>query len=195
MDIAAVVGLGNPGAEYVATRHNVGFRVVDELAQRWRVVTWRHRYHAAVARRRGGRPTWLVKPQTYMNLSGDALALFCAGEGIVPAQSLVVVDDVELPLGALRLRERGGAGTHNGLRSLVVALGEGFPRLRLGIRGDHADDDLADHVLAPFEAAELDAVETMIARAADCVEAALRVGLVRASTQFNQAVPASPTSE
>ena len=192
MDLEAVVGLGNPGAEYAATRHNIGFRVVDELARRWRIAAWRSRYHARVARRGGGRAAWLVKPQTYMNDSGEALALFCAGEELHPAQCLVVVDEVDLPLGQLRLRDRGGPGTHNGLRSLVDAVGEGFPRLRVGTRGEHPWDDLADYVLAPFEASEQAIVEELVGRAADCVEAALRFGTSRAATQFNQSAAPPP---
>ncbi len=187
MHIAAVVGLGNPGEEYADTRHNVGFQVVDELARRWRLSTWRSRYRSRVVRRAGGAATVLVKPQTFMNLSGDALALFCEGEELVPAQCLVVVDDVELPLGQLRIRASGGPGTHNGLRSLVEAVGEGFPRLRLGIRGERPWEDLAEYVLAPFEPEERAAAEGLVGRAADCVEAALRVGVARAANRFNQA--------
>ena len=118
--------------------------------------------------------------------------MFCEGEELVPAECLVVVDDVDLALGQLRLRPRGGPGTHNGLRSIVEAVGEEFPRMRLGIRGEHAWDDLAEYVLAPFEPDELQAVDKMVARAADCVEAALRVGVGRAATEFNQV---STTSE
>ncbi len=186
MGIGAVVGLGNPGAEYAGGRHNIGFRVVDELARRWRLDVWRNRHRSLVARRAGGRPAFLVKPQTYMNLSGEAFALFCEREELIPAECLVVVDDVDLALGQIRLRPRGGPGTHNGLRSIVEAAGEEFPRLRLGIRGERAWDDLAEYVLAPFEPGELPVVDAMVERAADCVEAALRLGLGRAATQFNQ---------
>jgi PTH1 family peptidyl-tRNA hydrolase len=190
MDIAAVVGLGNPGAEHAPTRHSVGFMVVDEMARRWRLTGWRHRDRSLMVRRAGGRPTLLVKPQTYMNLSGDAVALLCAQENLDSAECLVVVDDVELPLGQLRLRESGGPGTHNGLRSIVDAIGEGFPRLRLGICGEHPWDDLAEYVLTPFDDDEKESVATMVKRAADCIEATLRVGIVRAASQFNQAASA-----
>ena len=125
-------------------------------------------------------PTLLVKPQTFMNLSGDALALFRPARSSRPGQCLVVVDDVDMPLGQLRLRERGGPGTHNGLRSIVDAIGEDFPRLRLGICGEHPWDDLAEYVLAPFETEEREAVSAMVKRAADCIEAALRLGIARA---------------
>ncbi|MEW6337183.1 MAG: aminoacyl-tRNA hydrolase [Acidobacteriota bacterium] len=194
MDIGAVVGLGNPGPEYALTRHNVGFRVVDELARRWRASVFSHRYRALVARRAGGRRLLLVKPQTYMNLSGDALRLLCDGEALKPEQCLVVVDDVELPLGQLRLREAGGAGTHNGLRSIVERLGEGFPRLRVGVAGESPWRDLADYVLAPFEGPEEEAVGESLVRAADCVEMALHAGLARAATRFNRN-PAPPPQE
>jgi PTH1 family peptidyl-tRNA hydrolase len=195
MDIAAVVGLGNPGAEYSLTRHNVGFLVVDEMARRWRLDSWHNRFHAKVARRAGGRPTFLVKPQTFMNLSGEALALFTAGEQVAPGQCLVVVDDVDMPLGQIRLRERGGPGTHNGLRSIVEAIGEDFPRLRLGICGEHPWADLADYVLAPFEPVEREVATAMVKRAADCIEAALRLGIPRAATQFNQAASGASAAD
>lgn len=195
MDIAAVVGLGNPGAEYALTRHNVGFLVVEEMARRWRVTNWRSRYRSRVARRAGGRPTFLVKPQTFMNMSGDALALLTGGEELAPGQCLVVVDDVDMPLGQLRLRERGGPGTHNGLRSIVDAIGENFPRLRLGICGEHPWDDLAGYVLAPFEAEEKEAAAAMVKRAADCIETALRLGIARTATQFNQTASAASATD
>ena len=192
MDIVAVVGLGNPGPEYAATRHNLGFWVVDELAARWRVARWRNAYHARVARRSGGHATWLVKPQDFMNCSGDPLAAFLRGEGLGLEQILVVVDDVELPLGQLRLRSSGGAGTHNGLRSLVDAVGEGFPRLRVGIRGEATWYDLADYVTAPFSREEEPLARDAAKAAADCVEMALRVGLGRAATRYNRAPVVEP---
>lgn len=185
MDLAAIIGLGNPGVEYANSRHNIGFRVVDALAGRWRVAAWQHRYSSLLGRRGGARPLWLVKPQTYMNLSGSAVVAFCRAVGLEPGELLVVVDDVDLPLGSLRLRARGGAGTHNGLRSVVESIGEGFPRLRLGVRGATPWRDLAQYVLAPFEPAELETVEAMVARACECVEAVLHQGLARAATTFN----------
>ena len=185
MTIAAVIGLGNPGAEYAATRHNVGFRVVDELAGRHAAGQWRSRYRSEVRGTRGEPAVLLVKPRTFMNLSGFAVAALCAGEALEAGSCLVVVDDVELPLGVLRLRARGGSGTHNGLRSVTTAVGEGFPRLRLGIRGEEPFGDLADYVLAPFEAGEEALAEAMVRRAADCVEAVLTEGVERAASAFN----------
>lgn len=189
LDIGAIVGLGNPGEAYADTRHNVGFRVVDALADRWRVGDWERRYLSLLARRRGARPLWLVKPQTFMNLSGRAVAALCRGENLAAGQVLVVVDDVDLPLGVVRLRARGGPGTHNGLRSLVEEIGEGFPRLRLGVRGQAPWQDLADYVLSPFAPAEQEAVESMVVRACACVEAVLHEGFARAASRFN-----SPTA-
>ncbi len=195
MDITAVVGLGNPGPEYTATRHNLGFWVVDELAARWRVSTWRSAYRSRVARRSGGRATWLVKPQDFMNCSGGPVGAFLRGEDLTPEQVLVVVDDIELPLGQIRLRSRGGAGTHNGMRSLVEVLGEGFPRLRVGIRGQASWYDLAAYVLAPFARDEEPQVREVVRTAADCVEAALKIGIERAASRFNRAPGATEESE
>ena len=192
MAIAAVVGLGNPGPDYVATRHNVGFRVVEELARRLRVSAWTHEYRSLVARRVRGTALLLAKPSTYMNASGEAVISICRGEAFLPSQCLVVVDDVELPLAQLRLRASGGPGSHNGLRSIVEHIGEGFPRLRLGIRGEQPWRDLADHVLAEFDETERAFVDGMIARAADCVEEALRLGIPRAATRFNAPDPLPP---
>jgi len=192
MAIAAVIGLGNPDSEYEKTRHNVGFRVVDVLARRWRVASWEHRYRALIGRRSGSRPTLLVKPQTYMNLSGDAVAPLCRGAELTPGECLVVLDDVELPLGQLRMRERGGPGTHNGLRSISAAIGDSFPRLRLGVCGVEPWRDLADYVLAEFDAMEAGAAEEMVRRAADCVEMALHAGVARAANQFNRAAEGEP---
>jgi peptidyl-tRNA hydrolase, PTH1 family len=192
MAIAAVVGLGNPGPDYVATRHNVGFRVVEELARRLRASVWTHEYRSLVARRVRGTALLLAKPSTYMNASGEAVVSICRGEALLPSQCLVVVDDVELPLAQLRLRASGGPGSHNGLRSIVEHIGEGFPRLRLGIRGEQPWRDLADYVLAEFEETERAVVDGMIARAADCAEEALRLGIPRAATRFNVPDPPPP---
>jgi len=188
MTVELVVGLGNPGAEYVATRHNVGFRVVDELARRSGAASWQRRGSSLVIGVERGRPVVLAKPQTYMNRSGVAVLALATAIGVVPASILVVADDVDLPLGRLRLRRTGGPGTHNGLRDVVDAVGTGFPRLRVGVRGERPWDDLADYVLAPFETDEQSAVDAVVARAADAVEATLREGLGPAMNRFNRAL-------
>ncbi len=186
MGIELVVGLGNPGDEYQETRHNVGFRVVDEVARRLRAGRWERRHASEVAATTRGPRVWLAKPRTFMNRSGDAVASLLAGLGIPPGSMLVVVDDVDLPVGRLRLRPSGGPGTHNGLRHIVERIGPGFPRLRLGVRGETPWNDLAEYVLAPFEEEERPAVEEMIKLAADAVAVGIFEGLGRAMNRFNQ---------
>jgi PTH1 family peptidyl-tRNA hydrolase len=165
-----IVGLGNPGSEYRDTRHNAGFMVADALVDRWRVRDqWREKFEAlliktAVARRRasmvaGGDQVVIVKPLTFMNLSGQAVAAIAGFYKIEPADVFVVTDDVALPLGRLRARREGGAGGHNGLKSIIQSLAtQAFPRMRVGVgRGDNRRD-LADHVLGRFDADERDTV-------------------------------------
>lgn len=186
--VQAVFGLGNPGQRYDATRHNAGFAVVDELARRAGLTfksSWRLRAKACVWRV-GDRDVWLVKPQQYMNLSGLALARFKRRRGVQPEAMLVVVDDVELPLGQLRLRKQGGAGGHNGLRSILRELGsEGIPRLRLGVGGGDAGRDLTGHVLGRFSPAERSALDEAVTRAADAVVCVLEEGVDAAMNRFN----------
>jgi PTH1 family peptidyl-tRNA hydrolase len=187
MAIELVLGLGNPGAAYAETRHNIGYRVVDELGRRLGCADWKHRYSSELGRTARGHRLWLAKPVTYMNRSGAAARSLLNALELTAADMLVVVDDVELPLGRLRLRKSGGPGTHNGLRDLVDAVGAGFPRLRLGVQGEKPWADLADYVLSPFPADEQEAVERLVARAADAVEAAVFEGLGRAMNRFNRA--------
>ncbi|MCG6964653.1 MAG: aminoacyl-tRNA hydrolase [Acidobacteria bacterium] len=182
-----VVGLGNPGDAYAATRHNVGFRVVDAVAQLLRAGEWRRELKSELSATGRGRRVWLAKPRTYMNCSGEAVAELLSGLEVSPAQCLVVVDDVDLPLGRLRLRRSGGPGTHNGLRDIVDQVGTGFPRLRLGVRGSAPWADLAEYVLAPFESGELEVAEGMIKLAGDAVSYSVFEGLQRAMNRFNQA--------
>jgi PTH1 family peptidyl-tRNA hydrolase len=184
--IELVAGLGNPGQRYAATRHNVGFRVVDEIARRHADAEWVRRAHSEVTTARLGSRLVLAKPLTFMNRSGEAVYRLLDLLDIEPAQVLVVVDDIDLPLGMLRLRPSGGAGTHNGLRDVCSVVGEGFPRLRLGVRGDGMIDDLAAYVLSPFDGAEEMRLPGLVARAADAVETAVVEGLERAMGRFNR---------
>jgi PTH1 family peptidyl-tRNA hydrolase len=165
-----IVGLGNPGEEYRQTRHNVGFMVADELAAR-HSLAWRNEGQVACAKRFGSPEFLLAKPKTFMNLSGFAVAEFANYRNIDHGDLLIVVDDVDLPLGRMRARARGSAGTHNGLKSVVEQLGTtDFARLRVGVgRGDRRND-LADYVLAKFEAAEQAALNDIVTRAADAAE-------------------------
>lgn len=181
-----VAGLGNPGPAYAPTRHNVGFRVVDCLAHR-RGLRWRNAAAWDVAL--APRGPLLVKPQLYMNRSGVALAAALEAAGLDPGALLVVVDDVDLPLGTLRMRPAGGPGTHNGLRDLCDRIGRGFARLRLGVGGADAAGDLADYVLAPFGPEQVDEAERAVERAADAVESAVDGGIQGAMSRFNGPLP------
>ncbi len=185
-----LAGLGNPGPQYRDTRHNVGFWVVDELARRWGVSdNWRDRFDALSARATyGGESVLLAKPLTFMNLSGLAVSRLAQYFQIEPADTLVVVDEVALPLGRLRARRGGSAGGHNGLKSIVEQLGqEGFPRLRIGVGRGDSRRDLADHVLSKFEPDERMIIEAAVLRAADASEMFITDGIERVMNTFNAA--------
>jgi PTH1 family peptidyl-tRNA hydrolase len=194
-----IIGLGNPGPEYRDTRHNVGFRVVDELQRRFGL-EWAAAPSqvpdALVAKRYGAEPLLLAKPLTYMNRSGQAIGALARYYAIVPGDLLVIVDEVALPFGKLRARAMGSAGGHNGLKSVIHALGtHDFPRLRLGVgRGDDRRD-LADHVLSKFETAERAALESFITRAADAAEMFAADGILKVMNAFNPGPAGSATTE
>jgi PTH1 family peptidyl-tRNA hydrolase len=189
-----VLGLGNPGARYAATRHNLGFLVVDRLAREGRA---EFRAEGEVGRQawtaeivRSGGSVVLAKPRTYMNRVGRAAAALCTAHAIPPARLLAVYDDADLELGRIRLRGEGGAGGHNGVRSLITALGGAdFPRIRLGVRGVHRDErELDQYVLEPFDDDELPVAEGLVALGAAAVAAILDDGLAAAMNRFNGAV-------
>ena len=174
-----VAGLGNPGAKYRGTRHNVGFEVIDLLAARHGLVFEAAPADAMMARwRRAEDGVLLVKPLTYMNISGAAVSALLRFFKIPPGDALIVTDDVNLPLGRLRMRGSGSEGGHNGLRSIADHLGSiDYPRLRIGVGRGDTRRDLADHVLARFDPDEQPGIEAAIARAADAVEVWLADGL------------------
>lgn len=184
-----IVGLGNPGRRYQGTRHNVGFAVADEVARRIGADFESGRAETLAARQgRGPAAVLVAKPLTMMNLSGESVAGLAGFYKVDPASILVVADDVNLPLGRLRLRARGSAGGHNGLRSIIGCLGtEEFPRLRVGVGRGDPRRDLADHVLARFDGDERDEVERAIARAADAVDTFLAEGIEAAMNEYNRA--------
>lgn len=173
-----VVGLGNPGTRYRHTRHNVGFMVVDTLADRWRIGVGgrRHEAELGVGEIRGERVV-LAKPQTFMNASGDSVAKLRRLYRLDPPEILAVYDDLDLPLGKVRLRGDGGAGGHNGVASLIGVLGKGFPRLRVGIGRPPGGADPVGFVLDAFEARESAAIQDALLRAADAVESWVADGL------------------
>ena len=188
----AIVGLGNPGPQYHRTRHNVGFAVIDELARRAGTVFESAPAEAVMAKwRRVDEAVLLVKPLTFMNNSGQAVGELTRYYKIDVADLLIVVDEIQLPLGKLRARARGSAGGHNGLKSVIAHLGEEFGRLRLGVgRGDERRD-LADHVLARFEKDEAVEAERMIARAADASETFIISGIAAVMNEYNGGDPAT----
>ncbi len=180
----AIVGLGNPGGEYAGTRHNVGFDVVDEVARRWgaRLRAWSSIADVAVV---SGRGVVLVKPRTFMNASGEAVSRIAQFHKMEPGDILVVVDEVQLPLGKLRIRREGSAGGHNGLKSVIQHVGDAFPRLRIGVGRGDPQWDLSDHVLSRFARDERDIAIAAVARAADAVETFVEEGIEAAMSRFN----------
>jgi len=192
--VKSIVGLGNPGADYSGTRHNVGFEVVDELARRWQVNLrkWKSIADVAVV---PDHDVVLVEPKTYMNDSGRAVSAVMAFYKIDPADVLIVVDEVQLPLGKLRLRPSGSAGAHNGLKSVIEHVGREFPRLRIGVDRGHPDWDLSDRVLSKFPRSEREIVDRAIARAADAVDTFVTDGLHVAMNRFNASDEASGEEE
>jgi PTH1 family peptidyl-tRNA hydrolase len=191
-----IAGLGNPGSEYAATRHNIGFVLVERLAARWRAV-WalEKKFQARLARaERDGRKVILCQPQTFMNASGESVGAVGRFYQLPAGSILIVVDDADLPLGHLRMRPEGSSGGHHGLESVEHQLAtRGYPRLRLGI-GRRSEDqrEITDYVLGRFEAAERGTVEEVLDRAVRQVECWLADGIEKAMNEFNGAVPAPP---
>jgi PTH1 family peptidyl-tRNA hydrolase len=186
--VKLVVGLGNPGAKYEGTRHNVGFAAVDVLAGRhgldWQAAP--RGIEALVATWRLGGAI-LVKPLTFMNLSGQAFVGLSQFYKVELADSLVIVDETQLETGRLRIRPDGSAGGHNGLKSLIASLGtHQFPRLRIGVGRGDTRRDLADYVLARFEPEERSVIEDAIGRAADAAELFIAEGIAPVMNRFNR---------
>jgi PTH1 family peptidyl-tRNA hydrolase len=186
MSIKLVLGLGNPGERYAHTRHNVGFDVAAEMLRRRGRGRWLNHPDCDVAVLTPGRLVVLARPLSFMNRSGGVAAALLSEFEIEPDEMLVVVDDIDLPLGLLRLRKNGGPGTHNGLRDICDAVGTQFPRLRVGVRGDTIGADLADYVTSPFESDERARADATILRAADAVDVVLRDGVEKAMNIFNR---------
>jgi len=183
--IRLIAGLGNPGREYEQTRHNVGFLVADRLAAQFGSTWEKSSKWGAISAKCG--EVILVKPMTYMNRSGEPLGAIGQFYKIEPPEILIVLDDLALPLGRLRLRARGGAGGHNGLESILARFGtEEIPRLRIGI-GAAPRDDPVDYVLSRFFDEEEVLVASTIGRATEAVKWAIDKGLVSAMNNFNQA--------
>ena len=183
-----LVGLGNPGDQYENTRHNVGFMVADELAERHNIPVQRLKFRALTNTVTiGDRKVLLMKPVTYMNLSGEAVHEAAAFYKIPPERVLVISDEVALAPGKLRVRRSGSAGGHNGLKNIIAHLGtDQFPRIRLGVgQKPHPDYDMADWVLGKFQGEDKKAVEAAVKRAADAAECLIREGVDKAMNKYN----------
>lgn len=181
-----IVGLGNPGRDYSATRHNVGFEVVDTLAKRCHTRILKRMGRALTARTTiAGQEVIFAKPQTFMNLSGEAVAYIARREKIEPSEILIISDDLNLPLGKIRIRKGGSAGGQKGMRSIISHLGtEEFPRLRIGIGS--ARGDAVDHVLSRFRRQEIPIIRETIQAAADAVEMIVAEGIETAMNKYNR---------
>ena len=182
-----VVGLGNPGREYAATRHNLGFMVVDELARRQGAAERRNRFHSDVVEIFDAEEKIvLLKPRTYMNLSGTAVREAINWYKVSLEELLVVVDDIDLPFGSLRVRATGGSGGHNGLKSIIAELqSDAFPRLRIGI--DRGPGHATRQVLSRFTSEEARVLPSVLETAADCVLEWERQGIINAMNRCNRA--------
>ncbi len=181
-----VVGLGNPGSRYANTRHNVGFMVLDRLARRCNVDINKKQCNALTGLgTMAGHRVCLAKPQTYMNLSGEAVSCLARFYKVSPKDMLVIYDDRDLPVGRIRLREKGSAGGHRGLQSIIGMLGTSdIPRLRIGI-GRPEEMEAVDHVLGRFSAEERPLIEEALERSLEAVEVALAEGMEAAMNKFN----------
>ena len=190
----ALAGLGNPGERYSQNRHNAGWMLLDVLESRHPVIKKEQLEWVDLSRirmkgrREDGGPAelWLMRSKTYMNESGLAAAQGCKHLRLGSGEIMVAFDDVDLPLGTLRMREAGGSSGQNGMGSVIESLGtQQIPRLRLGIRGEEVPDDTAEYVLRNFDKEERETAAEMIEEAADAVEAVLRSGLIAAMNKFN----------
>ncbi|HKS29928.1 MAG TPA: aminoacyl-tRNA hydrolase [Pyrinomonadaceae bacterium] len=182
-----VVGLGNPGAQYEWTRHNLGFMLVDLLTRERGIQVKRLECRALVGQMEiEGERVELIKPQTYMNLSGESVSCLLAKESRRSESLIVISDDLALPFGTIRLRPKGSAGGHNGLKSIIAALRtEEFMRLRIGIKPEHPLGDTRRYVLEEFPRAQRPEVEKVLERGAEALRTVIRDGIERAMQQYN----------
>lgn len=187
-DRTLIVGLGNPGPEYERTRHNLGFLVADELADRFGAKKFkRSKHHALVSQARDGdTPLILTKPQTYMNESGSAVAALARYYRVPPERIVVVHDELDLPLGTVRVKLGGGTAGHNGVASVIDAIGANFGRVRLGIGRPTGRKDPVVWVLEPFSKGEAEEVPAVVDQGSDAVLSILRDGISAAQTTFNK---------
>lgn len=183
-----IAGLGNPGRDYTGTRHNVGFEVLDAVAAKYDIDIKRAKLRGLYGEGRiGGERVVLVKPQTFMNLSGECIREFKSWYKAEDSEIIVIYDDVSLPTGKMRIRPKGSAGGHNGIKSIIYQLGsEVFPRIKIGVgRPENPDYDLADYVLGRFNRNEVKTLTETAIKAAEAVEVIITEGTERAMAKFN----------
>jgi len=186
-NISLVVGLGNPGRQYQNTRHNIGFVTLDRIAEKLNTRFEREKYKGQIAEGRiKNRSILLLKPMTFMNKSGESVAQAARNKINSPGDLFIIYDDAELPLGKIRIRKNGSAGTHNGMRSIVERVGtKEFPRLRIGVGMDKKTGDLADHVLGKFHPDERNIVADLVDASAEAAIRAMEDGIDSAMNEFN----------
>ena len=187
-----IVGLGNPGKEYAHTRHNAGFRALDVLADKLGCKVDKLKYQGLYCQvNYDGKKVFLLKPQTYMNLSGRSVLQLSAYYNIPPQRIIVMFDDISLVPGRLRIRGDGSAGGHNGIKSIISEVGsQDFPRVKIGVGGKaHPDQDLADHVLSGFSAKEEKDLKSALERAADAALTIMDKGIAEAANRYNGSTP------
>ena len=195
MDKYLIVGLGNPGAEYAETRHNIGYMVLDAFAKASNIVFDDRRYGYVAETSLRGRKLFLLKPTTYMNLSGNAVRYWLNKENIDESRMLVVVDDLSLPVGTLRLKSRGSAGTHNGLGHIQQLIGQDYPRLRLGIGNDYPRGSQVDFVLGRFDDEEKSVLDPAINTAVEVIKSFVLAGVDFTMNQYNKRKPNIPNGQ
>lgn len=182
-----IVGLGNPGKEYEETRHNTGFMVLDRLAEKYGIDVRKQKCKALLGQGEiNGEKVILVKPQTYMNLSGEAVSEVMKFYKIEKENVIIIFDDIDLPVGKLRVKERGSAGTHNGVKSIVSLLGTTeFKRIKVGVGKQRIGEDLVNHVLGKFPKEDRVLLDEAIEKAVTATEMILEKGVAAAMNQFN----------
>lgn len=183
-----IVGLGNPGFQYQKTRHNIGFAVIDELSKRLNIAVKKKKFHSIYGIETiGGQRCALVKPLTYMNASGEAVRPFLDYFDVPVDDIVVIYDDLDLPTGKIRLRQKGGAGGHNGVKSLIAHLGtKEFKRIRIGINHPSPEGDVIDYVLRPFSKKESQTVTDAVQRAAKACEMWLHAPFPEVMNEYNK---------
>ena len=194
MDKYLIVGLGNPGMEYADTRHNVGYMVLDAFAKASNVVFSDRRYGFVAETSVRGRKLFLLKPTTYMNLSGNAVRYWLNKENIDESRLLVVVDDLALPLGTFRLKGRGSAGTHNGLGHIQQLIGQGYARLRVGIGDNYPQGSQVNFVLGDFSSEERQMLQPVIDTSVEIIKSFVLAGVDITMNQFNRKKVTPPPS-